>query len=182
VTVPNSLVAQLAAVVARLRDSIQQLSLLMRDRDSPQQPQPAATLLELDALVHRYAATGVVLPPSYRAFLCVHNGWRRFAGDSHMLSAGDHGAQWVAAALAERRWLSEDQSLLTLVPVLLGTSPSSLAAFLDPGVVAPDGEMDVVLTDGNQLLTRYPGFLPFLDEHGRHLDRAIRIQLEGDEP
>jgi hypothetical protein len=182
VTVPNSHVQTVAGVASRLGTSMQRLSLLTRDRDSSQQPQAPATLTELDALSHRYAQAGVALPQSYLAFLAVHNGWRWFSGDSHMLSTTDHGAPWVTAAIAERQWLTGDRHLAALVPVLLGTRPSSLAAFLDPSAIAPAGEPEVVLMDGCQLLTRCPGFLPFLAEWERHLERAIRIQVEGDEP
>ena len=181
-TVPSSLLTTIADLANQLAAAMQQLSLLMRDRDSPQQPLPPATPQELDALAHHYSLKGIVLPQSYLAFLAVHNGWGGFSGDSHMLSTGDHASASVAAAIAERQGLNEDQHLSPLVPVLLGLRTSSLAGFLDPGTTTSDGECDVVLMDGSQLLLRSPGFLPFLEEWMRHLERAIRIQLEGDEP
>jgi SMI1 / KNR4 family (SUKH-1) len=68
---------------------------------------------------------GKPLPPSYRAFLELHNGWDDFAGGAKLLSVEDHGRAWVKKRVKDLGDLffendSKNPFLNGAIPILLG--------------------------------------------------------------
>jgi hypothetical protein len=106
---------------------------------------------------------GWPLPPSYRAFLLRHDGWRNFRGDAHLLSIGQRDEPGMQAHLAEFQSLAGDEALGVIV-IMAGEASGTLA-YLDPKCRRPNGEMDVVeyaYADGE--LARRSDFIAFLEE------------------
>ena len=109
---------------------------------------------------------GKPLPPSYRAFLELHNGWESFDGSLNLLSVQDQESDWV------KEWL---KMLLTLfravkeenpfekgaIPVLLGEGEHDFL-ILDPRTVRKDGEMDFVKFHFAEVDDRFKDFTSFL--------------------
>lgn len=103
------------------------------------------------------------LPPSYRAFLLRHDGWRNFRGDAHLLSIGQRDEPGMQAHLAEFQSLAGDDA--SGVIVIMAGEASGTLAYLDPKTRRTDGEMDLVeyaYADGE--LARRPDFITFLEE------------------
>ncbi|BCH25438.1 SMI1/KNR4 family protein [Mesorhizobium sp. L-8-3] len=106
------------------------------------------------------------LPPSYRAFLELHNGWVNFAGDAKLLAVEDHDDEWVEDVLADLQEVFSDLDQENpfengALPVMLGED-SRQAVYLDPQTLRADGEMDVVVLDINKEERRLPDFTSFL--------------------
>src|SRR3954462_9242611 len=66
------------------------------DTQLKQQLAPPASETEISEFEE---TIGFALPPSYRAFLLLHNGWTRWEGDIHILSLGQMKegpyAEWI---------------------------------------------------------------------------------------
>ncbi|MGF9759338.1 SMI1/KNR4 family protein [Microvirga sp. 0TCS3.31] len=126
---------------------------------------------------------GKSLPPSYKAFIQLHNGWSHFAGDAKLLSMEDHQSEWVKERLADMEELfpefgQENPFEQGALPVLLGED-SNQVLYLDPRTVRRDGEMDFVLLDITTEERRFPDFTSFLSHKLSLLRRMIDNQTKG---
>lgn len=109
---------------------------------------------------------GKPLPPSYRAFLELHNGWEHFDGGLNLLSVEDQDSEWVQEwlkmlAMAFKAVDEENPFETRAIPVMLGEGDHSSLA-LDPHTVRPNGEMDFVKYDFAEVNNRFKDFTSFL--------------------
>ncbi len=140
------------------------------DRDSDQVLGPPAREAEIDRLESRLRWR---LPPSYRAFLLRHDGWRKFRGDAHLLAMADRDAPGMQAHLAEFRSLAAGDVVAGGFVVLAGEA-SGTFAYIDPATRRPGGEMDVIeYAYAGGELARHPDFVAFLEQWAATLRRLI---------
>ncbi|RWC35240.1 MAG: SMI1/KNR4 family protein [Mesorhizobium sp.] len=109
---------------------------------------------------------GKPLPPSYKAFLELHNGWADLSGDAKLLAVEDHTAEWVEEHLADLEEVFADLDQENpfehgALAVLLGED-SNQVLYIDPHTARADGEMDFVALDITTEERRFPDFTSFL--------------------
>ncbi|HWK66930.1 MAG TPA: SMI1/KNR4 family protein [Rhizobiaceae bacterium] len=126
---------------------------------------------------------GMPLPPSYRAFLELHNGWRDLSGDARLLSVEDQDSEWVKECLADLAEVYSDLDQENpfesgALPVFLGEE-SNQALYIDPHTVRPDGESDFVALDIATEEMRFPDFTSFLANKLDLLREMIADQKKG---
>jgi SMI1 / KNR4 family (SUKH-1) len=126
---------------------------------------------------------GKPLPPSYKAFLDLHNGWSDFAGDAKLLAVEDHGSEWVKERLLDLDELfdefgGENPFNEGAIPVMLGED-SQQTLLVDPRTVREDGEMDFVALDIIEEERRFKDFTSFLQHKLNLLKQLIDKQKEG---
>ncbi len=123
---------------------------------------------------------GKPLPPSYRAFLELHNGWEGFDGVAKLLAVEDHGQDWVKNRVNSlssllQEYAEENPFKKEAIPVLLGEDERTFTV-LDPSTVRKNGEMDFVTFDLTQEDARFKDFISFLED-----DLALTQELIEDE-
>jgi hypothetical protein len=126
---------------------------------------------------------GRPLPPSYRAFLEMHNGWGEFSGESRLLSVEDQRSDWVRERLDDIDELCDEEEVENpfangALPVLLGEDTRSVL-YVDPRTARPDGEMDFVALDIIEEERRFPDFTSFLEHKLGVLRRLIDKETHG---
>ncbi len=85
-------IQQVNRVVSELLAARKELSRLSEEEEIGEKlglPASAAQIAKVKKLL------GKPLPPSYQAFLELHNGWDEFEGDAKILSAEDLNSDWV---------------------------------------------------------------------------------------
>lgn len=127
-------------------------------------------------------ALGAPLPPSYRAFLERHNGWKDFTGDAAILSAEDYGSAWLKKRLDELNTLfyevGENPFKRGAIPILLGEDARNMVA-LDPRTLRSNGEMDFISFDIVTEEARFEDFPSFLAHKLRVLREIVDMQTKG---
>lgn len=141
------------------------------------------TARQLTALEKRL---GKPLPPSYRNFLELHNGWGDLSGDAKLLAVEDHDSEWVKEHLADLAEVyadlgQENPFAKGALPVFLGEQ-SDQALYIDPDTARPDGEMDFVALDIVTEEARFPDFTSFLANKRDLLRRLIDEEKNGIPP
>jgi hypothetical protein len=126
---------------------------------------------------------GHPLPPSYRAFLELHNGWSKFSGDAKLLSVENQRSEWVQQRLDDMEELfdefgGDNPFKAGALPVLLGEDSHSVL-LVDPRTVRLDGEMDFVALDIIEEENRFNNFTAFLVHKLELLRRLIAKQRDG---
>lgn len=127
-------------------------------------PHPPASEAEIEAYE---TCLGVSLPPSYRAFLSLHNGYDWLAYPRHMLAIQDlmPNGKWHAAMLEWRRVSARcgaPEVASAIVIAYMGQANNWV--YLDPGCTdARSGECRVVESEPEEV-AEYPDLLAFLDE------------------
>jgi hypothetical protein len=145
---------------------------------------PAAVLSEF------LASEGARLPPSYKAFLALHNGWTGYVAGftlvgvdgGHTTTArqdiketleivadawsGERAKQIAEFAAANRgQGLAEEgPNLGDMIP--FGTDFNGALLLFDPRTTRPDGEMEVLLYDTSGPSKRHAGFVEMLRADG----------------
>jgi hypothetical protein len=155
-------------LLIKIRETHTEISRLSPYRDLGLIPNPAASALAIKRAEKRLRRT---LPPSYRAFLQLHDGWPRFFGGASLLGTANLGHRKyedlarVAFEAAEtpvpdlgppRRPRAR-----TLIPFGADHDGTTLFAF-NPAVAQPDGEYEVIAWV-NELGIRQPSFGAFLE-------------------
>ena len=152
--------------------------LLTTGESSPQQLGPPATPTQIAKLERRLG----VLPPSYRAFLELHDGWARFDGEARILSSEDYDDDWVSERIADLGAAAEDAGAAnpfkTGPPIVLGASEQNFV-ILELANGLPGTERELVSYDLQEELCRFPDFAAFL-AHELGLVRAM-IRIESDD-
>jgi hypothetical protein len=172
---------------ARLRQLIDEVIAARReywrlafDRQPEIQLGNPATPQQLARLERKFSSP---LPPSYRAFLELHNGWSGFDGDLKLLSTEDHDTAWV------KDWVNHLGSLIReaggenpfehgALPILLGRDEQAFA-FLEPRTVRKNGEMDVVSYELINEEDRFKDFVAFVKDNLEMTKELIKEELEG---
>jgi len=127
-------------------------------------PAPPAPDRDLDALEKHLAGRGLRLPPSYRAFLKVHNGIKAFKAALDLLPAKEVTRPVDPA-------LENDFPMLSRLIIASGNTPEFIS--LDPETAKRNGEMEVVWVMGDGGQFRYENFGLFLRELRDELQKSL---------
>jgi SMI1 / KNR4 family (SUKH-1) len=172
--------AQLQQLIGDLAEAQRTRDRLVFDEEyphelgTPSSPQQLATFERI---------LGKPLPPSYRAFLELHNGWNKFSGGAKLLGSEDHGSAWVKKRLDDLDTLFYEEEggnpfAEGAVPVMLGEDERNYLV-LDPRTVRPDGEMDFVQFDLTREERRFKDFTSYLQYRLNLMREIIDDQLHG---
>jgi hypothetical protein len=169
----------LTALINELSAALRELDRLVFDEEYPHDLGAPCAPERLAALEQHL---GQPLPPSYRAFLELHDGWTDFVGDAKLLAVEDHGSDWVKRRLKQLGTLFYDVGENPLKagawPVMLGEDARGFV-LADPRTTRPDGEMDFVSYDLAHEDKRFPDFTSFLEHKLRILRELIEEETEG---
>ena len=136
-------------------------------------PATEGELVQLEQLL------GGPIPESYRAFLELHNGWKNFSGDAHIISIADRQSQHTGGSIEafKRLGVEEGDDAIKHAFVVVGSDASQYLAFFDMKS-AHNGEMDVVeWTYERGEIARHPDFARYL----QHQLRAVESLLAEEE-
>ena len=169
-----------------IRETHTEISWLQPYRDMGLIPNPAASAVALERAEERL---GRVLPPSYRAFLALHDGWPRFFDGASLLGTANLGHRKyedLARAVFEAAETPVPDlgppsrpRARSLIPFGADLEGTTLFAF-NPAVVQPDGEYEVIAWM-NELGVRHPSFSSFLEfilELGRQDVADLSVQAD----
>lgn len=171
---------QLAKLLDELSAMKRELDRLVFDEEYPHELGQPCSPQQIAALE---ATVGRPLPPSYRAFMELHNGWSDFAGGAKLLAVEDHRAVWVAERVKSLGFLFQefeprDAFKHGAIPILLGKKDQSFMV-LDPSTVRPDGEMDFISFHLTQEEHRFDSFFSFLLHDADLTRRLIEQEKKG---
>lgn len=145
------------------------------DEERPHELGPPASPKQIAKLE---GILGKSLPPSYRAFLELHNGWSHFDGGAKLLAVEDHEGEWV-----KDRWetfangfedieVEDNPFEIGAIPVLLGPDEYNFLV-LDPRKVRKNGEMDFVMYYYSEEEDRFEDFTSYLQDYLEVKRRSI---------
>lgn len=171
---------EIAVLVADTLAAHQELSQLQFDAPADDVLAAPASPIQLGKLSGKL---GMDLPPSYRAFLELHNGWRIFEGDLAILGSDDHDVDWVKERVKEWAGLfgslnGEDIFASWGFPIMLGETSSRVLVF-DRRTRRQDGELEVVAYDNTNEDGRYPTFADVLRKDLEVTREAIEQEKDG---
>lgn len=155
-------------LLLKIREIHTEISWLQPFRDLGLIPNPAASEVALQRAEERL---GRPLPPSYRAFLALHDGWARFFDGASLLGTANIGHRQYED-LARAAFEAAETPIpdlgpptrpraRTLIPFGADLEGTTLFAF-NPAVTSPDGEYEVIAWV-NEIGVRQPSFAAFLD-------------------
>lgn len=155
-------------LLIKIRETHTEISWLQPYRDLGLIPNPAASATALECAEERLACS---LPPSYRAFLALHDGWPRFFDGASLLGTANLGHRkyedLARAAFEAAETPVPDLGPPTrprarvLIPFGADLEGTTLFAF-NPAVKSADGEYEVVAWV-NEIGVRQPSFTAFLE-------------------
>jgi hypothetical protein len=157
----------LAKLIDQLVEIKREYSRLAFDEEDQSKLGPPATTQQIAKLEKRL---GKPLPPSYRAFLELHNGWEHFDGGENLLSVEDQNSDWVKECLkmvsmfylaVDEEEREENPLEKGAIPILFGEGEPGYM-ILDPRKVRKDGEMDFVKYEYAEETERFKDFISFL--------------------
>jgi hypothetical protein len=151
-----------------IRETHTEISWLQPFRDLGLIPNPAASQVAISRAEERL---GRPLPPSYRAFLALHDGWPRFFDGASLLGTANLGHREYED-LARAAFEAAETPIpdlgpprrpraRNLIPFGADLEGTTLFAF-NPAVVSPDGEYEVIAWV-NELGVRQASFSAFLE-------------------
>jgi SMI1 / KNR4 family (SUKH-1) len=167
-------------LIQTLAEAMREYDQLAFDEEYPHDLGPPATAEQIAKLEK---ILGKPLPPSYRDFLKLHNGWSDFHGGAKLLAVEDHGSKWVKQRIKEIGDLffeddSDNPFQQGMLPVLLGKDENSYLV-LDPSVVRKNGEMDFVRFDYSQEEKRFKDFTSFLHNESKVMQELVEEERDG---
>jgi len=167
----DGLRARLEQVVAKILQRQSELDTLLEE-DSEQQLGPPASDAALDALEQQ---AGFPLPPDYRLFLSMHDGWSAFNGQNDLLSTTQRQTRLFQRSIERTKEIQREQNDPAVDGFIIEASTSDTdIAFLDPARHRTDGTMDVVRWDARASeYERVPSFEAYLAKHLEFLERWI---------
>src|SRR3954453_21247224 len=86
----------LETLIRELMEAMLEYDRLAFDEERPHELGPPASPKQIAKLE---GILGKSLPPSYRAFLELHNGWSHFDGGAKLLAVEDHESKWAKERL-----------------------------------------------------------------------------------
>lgn len=117
---------------------------------------------------------GYPLPPSYRMFLSLHNGWRHWEGDTHLLSLEQmrHGpyADWVRAWKEEAKGRGE--TLIEQGLVVATALHADTGLIMETALRYAGGEMAIINWE-HQEIARYSDFLELLQRDAEDWEALV---------
>ena len=151
-----------------IRETHTELSWLQPFRDLGLIPNPAASDI---AIARAEIRIRRALPPSYRAFLALHDGWPRFFDGASLLGTASIGHRKYED-LARAAFEAAETPLPDLGPparprarqlIPFGADLEGTTLFsFNPEVLGPDGEYEVIAWM-NEIGVRQPSFAAFLE-------------------
>lgn len=167
-------------LIMEIADAQRELDILVSDEELPIELGKPCTAKQIASLE---GVLGKPLPPSYRAFLELHNGWKNFDGDASLLAVEDVQSKWVKERIKNLGFLfeeteDEDPFKHGAIPVMLGKDAQNFLV-LDPRKIRPNGEMDFVSYDLTEEEDRYKDFTSFLMDFLQVTKSAIKSEKEG---
>lgn len=148
------------------------------DLEDEQQLGPPAGEAEIRELEERI---GHSLPPSYRAFLLMHNGWQMVSATTDLLSVGD----MLRGPIHDRvmRWqqrAAQSGNALAGKGLVIGYSKlTQTRVILDPDDVV-DGEWRLIEMYKDEEV-EYSSFLEWLEKSSQDFDSIVNNPLREDE-
>ncbi len=149
----------------QIKSLVQELSNLQSQlaEDPASKPvlSPPATREEIEGLEKRL---NISLPPSYRTFLELHNGWKNF-GVLRLFGTEDHGSQWAHKQQSFYEDVDQGQPFkVGAIPFVMGEAKDGINHFwaFDPNNRGADNEMEVVDWDYGHEESRCGNFVEFL--------------------
>jgi hypothetical protein len=174
--------SEIAGIVEELYTTDQNYYRLRYDEDSPQSLGPPCSPDQIAKLEQVF---GGALPPSYRAFMELHNGWANFSGAARILTVEDYGSKWVNARLQEFNGLFEEfvpNSPSPIdrhcIPIYLGETEQDFS-LIDPSTRRSDGEMQVISFDLTEEVGRDDTFASFLFHRLAIAKRLLERETSG---
>jgi len=155
-------------LLIKIRETHTEISWLRPYRDLGLIPNPAASET---AIARAESRLGRALPPSYRAFLALHDGWPRFYDGASLLGSASLGHRQYED-LARAAFEAAETPLpdlgppvrprsRDLIPFGADLEGTTLFAF-NPRVCGADGEYEVIAWM-NEIGVRQPSFAAFLE-------------------
>ncbi|MBE7446402.1 MAG: SMI1/KNR4 family protein [Planctomycetia bacterium] len=125
---------------------------------------------------------GQQLPPSYRIFLSLHNGWQHWEGDTHLISIEQHQrgkyAEWIEK-LKKEAW--EEGNSAAIDGIFIGVQLDSVGGYiLDTSKVDDKGEMEIINLEYSEV-ARYSDFIDLLQQTAEDLKGLIEDEKESKE-
>jgi hypothetical protein len=141
-----------------------------------QQLGPPASLAQLTEIEARI---GKSLPPSYRTFLCLYDGWRMATASMELLSVAEMlgGPRQASIRKWQQRALEAGDSVAgrSLVIAVSVVTPTKL--LLDPETVDAEGEWECVSHHKDEEIS-YPSFLAWLEESVEEFREILKDEIE----
>lgn len=158
---PSDLVDRIQGAVKEGREarSTYYASIDLADDQELGGPVPEAQLVNLESRLGRR------LPPSYRTFLSLYNGWRMIGGAVDLLSVEEMlgGPRAELAHEWQQQAVEDDYEPVTVRSLVIGLGEITAARMLlDPETVGPDGEWALVWYD-KSVEEEYSSFLEWLE-------------------
>jgi hypothetical protein len=127
---------------------------------------------------------GKPLPPSYRTFMELHNGWSGFYDDAKILAVLDREEAWFKTTMRNLSDLFDEFEKNNPIKngafaIMLGKT-SSMSLLLDTSKVRPNGEMDLLLFEWTQKEKRFADFGAFLSYEIKRTKVAVERKKEGE--
>ena len=101
----------------------------------------------------------VRLPADYRAFLQLHDGWKKFSGDNDLLATDSYRDRDLMAHVTQLKDADPDASSGLVV---MGSILTSTLQFFDPNGIALDGGMPLVYWSRGEIVAKYSSFKAML--------------------
>jgi hypothetical protein len=143
---------------------------------------PLGSPASAEAIQSLETRLGSPLPPDYRAFLQLHNGWRNFHADGKILAIEDQDSEWVEKKIQfwTDLWDSEDPNPFArgALPIMLGESLHHFLV-LDPTRVGPGRGAEIVEYDSMHEEKVYESFTAYLRRELEVLKGLIDRELHG---
>ena len=121
---------------------------------------------------------GYKLPPTYRTFLLLHNGWEGFKGDQKLLSTEDHQKGPYAKTVRDlKRQAFEDGDALIVegLVICIESGNTTSCVVIDTSETDRRGEMEVAVWELEEV-GRYKDFLEFLKATAKILEKSIAAE------
>lgn len=142
------------------------------DEQSLGPPTAEATIADLEAKLKKK------LPPSYRQFLALYDGWKMAFGGVDLLSV----AELLAGPRADRiaRWQAEAaaDAVVTRGLVIGFGEATSITLLLDPDRTDASGEWEMVGYDGGVEWT-HPSFIAWLEKSAIDFRELAQAEIDG---
>jgi cell wall assembly regulator SMI1 len=124
------------------------------------------------------------LPPSYRTFLELHDGWDNFDGGAKLLSLEDQRSVWVSERVGDFGELfdenpdAENPFSAGAIPIMMGQHENNFVV-LDPRKPKPNGEMQFVAYDYSEKERSFKDFIAYLSHKLTITRKLIQRQRLG---